>query len=92
MKTRPALHRVDPATAADWLTRSRQAVVSNKVDRYAARMRAGEWDPDLHFNQPVSISPGKLSNGNHRLHAVVQSGCTALMWVKGKPDADDPSS
>ena len=74
--------------ARGWLAKGRQPVVAPKVERYADEMRAGRWDPDLHFQTPIIVSPGKLSNGFHRLNAVVSFGGPVLMWVRGDPDAD----
>ena len=83
---RPVLRRVTPDMAREWLARSRQSrLVRSRVRAFARAMRDGEWDPDRHFRQPIGISPGRLSNGNHRLHAVVEHGEPVLMWVKGEP-------
>ncbi len=80
------LRRVTPDDARAWLARSRQPrLVRSRVDEFARRMRDGDWDPDRHYRQPISVSPNRLSNGNHRLHAVVKYGEPALMWVRGDP-------
>lgn len=50
------------------------------AQRYAADMKAGRWNPDN--PQPIIISDtGKVIDGQHRLHAVIISGCTIPMYV-----------
>lgn len=51
-----------------------------KVRQYAADMAAGRW---THSADMICISPdGLLLNGQHRLHAVVRSGCTITFAVQ----------
>lgn len=50
------------------------------AQRYAADMKAGRWNPDN--PQPIIISDtGKVIDGQHRLHAVIISGCTVPMYL-----------
>lgn len=50
------------------------------AQRYAADMAAGLWNPDN--PQPIIISDtGKVIDGQHRLHAVIISGCTVPMYI-----------
>lgn len=50
------------------------------AQRYAADMAAGLWNTDN--PQPIIISDtGKVIDGQHRLHAVIISGCTVPMYI-----------
>jgi hypothetical protein len=74
---------VTPETAELYLAKksSYQRAVSDKtVKRYAEAMRRGEWmSTPTHC---IGISPdGFVVDGQHRLSAVVQSGCSIEMWV-----------
>lgn len=50
------------------------------VKSYANTMKRGEWRNN--GEDIIFFSNGVLGNGAHRLHAIVQSGCTVLMGVK----------
>lgn len=72
---------VTPQMAADWLKRQydNRPVRDYIVERYAADMKAGRWRMN---GQTISFLPdGRLVNGQHRLHAVILSGCTVAMSV-----------
>ena len=71
---------VTPDKARDYL---RQQSTNRKPDplrikKYGDRMASGEWHlgSALEFNEE-----GKLFNGQHRLFAVVRSGCTVPFLV-----------
>lgn len=50
------------------------------VDAYAEDMRNGKWDSQT--GTAISIDEdGILRDGQHRLSAIVKSGCTIRMWV-----------
>ncbi len=72
---------VTPEMAARWLEGN---VVNRnlriaKVNQYARDMHAGRWTLN---NDAICISPdGQLLNGQHRLKAVVNSGCTIVLLI-----------
>lgn len=64
---------VDPETARDWLNESgtNRKINPEFVDRYADMMKNGQWTlspQGLAFN-----NQGQLLDGQHRLHAVIES-------------------
>lgn len=75
------LETVTPERAKHLLTEANfgnRNLRPHTVSRYTAAIRAGEWRTTP---ETLSMSPeGRLLNGQHRLHAVVQSGtpCTFL--------------
>ncbi len=72
---------IDPDTAMTWLRRNKinRRVSNTAVARYASDMTAGFW-PYTH--QGIAFDRhGYLLDGQHRLHAIVQSGCTIAMQV-----------
>ncbi len=89
MKSVP--EKITPKKAQEWLAqnkdnRPRRPAV---VDRYAAAMKRGEWKMNgesIKFN-----CDGRLIDGQHRLLAIVSSGCTIETYVvRGLPvDAFD---
>jgi hypothetical protein len=51
-----------------------------KIETYATAMKAGQWRPT---REPIEFAEdGTLLNGQHRLHAVIESGVTILNPVK----------
>ena len=73
---------VNPAIAERWLAQNtvNRTVRESKVRQYASDMRAGRW---THSADMICFSPdGLLLNGQHRLHAVVVSGCTITFAVQ----------
>lgn len=78
--------QVDPACAERWLAHN----VSNRrqrpaqIKRISEAMAAGEW---LNTEDPVKFDEdGNLIDGQHRLRAVIRSGCTVEMTVvRGLP-------
>jgi hypothetical protein len=59
------------------------------VRRYAADMRAGRWRRGtVIFVMQVRGGWPVLRDGHHRLHAVVESGCTVPMFVVSGIDPD----
>ena len=72
---------VTPAIAEKWLknNHSNRGISYGKVRMYAEEMRAGKWQLN---GETISISEtGKLKNGQHRLSAVILSGCSVKMMV-----------
>lgn len=72
---------VTPEKAESWLRRGgkNRKLIQTQVDRLAKEMLAGRWALD---GQTVIFdNQGRLLNGQHRLNAVIQSGCTVLMLV-----------
>lgn len=87
MKTRTEV--ITPERAKQLLAlvnpQRQRKVKPNTVQQYAAAMRAGNWIESL---DRIGISEnGELVNGQHRLHAIILSGCTVTMDVAtGVPD------
>lgn len=72
---------VSPDTAKEWLnanTHNRPLRTTN-INRYARDMGTGRWN----FNgEPIQFdTTGRILNGQHRLHAVIQSGTTQKFLV-----------
>ena len=71
--------RITPAIAAEWLTRAtKQRVSASLVEVYARKMREGRWvgECDRRFD-PIRLDwQGRVTDGHHRLHAIVRSGVT----------------
>lgn len=72
---------VSPELASEWLTRntSNRPIREPRVSILARDMRAGRWEmtaETIKFN-----GDGTLLDGQHRLTAVVRSGCTVPMAV-----------
>lgn len=68
--------RISPAVATEWLeTRGdNRKVMQSVVDTYARDMKEERW---LFNGAPIQFDEeGKLLNGQHRLWAVIESGCT----------------
>lgn len=74
--------QVTPELAAQWLEKNHpnnRALREKTVKQYADMMRRGEWQLSP---QGVSFTQsGYLIDGQHRLAAVVKSGCTVPMYV-----------
>ncbi|APA97277.1 hypothetical protein [Nocardia seriolae] len=72
---------ITPHLAAEWLERntSNRPMSRMMVSQLAEAMRRGEW---LHTHQGIAFDTnGALVDGQHRLAAVVKSGCTVRMQV-----------
>src|SRR5690348_17342767 len=79
---------ITPALATDWLTRnpSNRSVSGYTVSRYSADMALGKWEKNP---QPILFNEaGELRDGQHRLRAVVQSGCSVWMFVYRGPEVE----
>lgn len=75
------VYDVTPEIAAKWLERNtrNRTLRMSVINRYAADMKAGRWQisPDaIGFD-----TAGTCVNGQHRLWAVFESGCTVQMMV-----------
>lgn len=80
-KYKAAFVFVDAAIAERWLGANHQNRNLNRrlVDRYKADMAAGDW---TFTGEAVKFSDnGKLLDGQHRLHAIVETGASVLMLV-----------
>ena len=61
-----------------------------KVDALLAELKADNWQPNLHRNQPVKLSAeGQLLNGNHRTEAIARYGKTVEVWIWRNPSGDN---
>lgn len=73
---------VTPELAAQWLEEANvrnRPLSQTRVDQYAREMAEGRWRAT---NQGIGFgADGRLYDGQHRLWAVVQSGCTVRMLV-----------
>ena len=72
---------VTPEIARNWLVKNRnnfRQLDRRRVDKYAKEMKLGNW---MQTGQGVIFSGGQLIDGQHRLEAVVKSGCTVNMLV-----------
>ena len=71
---------VTPKMAEEWLKKNRcnRKVRLLTVQKYAHSMRNGQWHPN---HQGVAFSKKRLLDGQHRLLAIVESGCTILLQV-----------
>ena len=79
---------VDPDRAARWLTMNdgNRILRSRLVQKYARDMKAGQWRmtaESINFDWN-----GRLIEGQHRLHAIVQSGVTLTLHVVHGLDPD----
>lgn len=77
-----SLEEITPEDGASLLERvdPRQRRISQRVvDCFAKDMLRGQWRLN---HQPIAINAaGEIIDGQHRLWAVVQSGCSIQMWV-----------
>jgi hypothetical protein len=80
---------IDPKTAALYLEsmEGNRSVRQARVDYYAAQMKAGLWRPT---HQGIAFdSGGHLIDGQHRMWAIVESGCTVLIMVSRGVSPED---
>ncbi|MBI1338293.1 MAG: hypothetical protein GC164_15225 [Phycisphaera sp.] len=83
-RTEPTVHRVhiDPDQAFRWLDQhntNNRKVSQKYVERLARDMTEGRW---VLTNNGISFGPdGTLLDGQHRLWAIIESGCTIEMFV-----------
>lgn len=81
---------VTPEMARDLLPRnkSNRRLEQRRVDSYADDMRNDRWNDAV--AEPIHIAKdGTLLNGQHRLHAVIQSGCSVKMQLMTGMDPRD---
>lgn len=73
---------VTPDLAALWLEyrMPNRRLIESVVDKYANDMLSGSWHEN-HFQGIAFTREGKLLDGQHRLAAIVKSGCSILMKV-----------
>lgn len=74
------IEKITPARAEELLklNTGNRKINNLRVSGYADQMRRGQWKLT---HQGISISPKKLGDGQHRLKAVIASGCTVEMVV-----------
>ena len=72
---------ITPEVARDWLRFAdvQRTLRKTRVARYAEDMRAGRWGEDI--TPVVFDTNGNLANGQHRLHAIAESGVAQTLWV-----------
>lgn len=82
---------VDPDTARRWLGRnlSNRNIRNRVVMLYARDMSSGRWH--LTGEAIKFAKDGRLLDGQHRLQAVIESGCTVAMFVVRGLDDDSQS-
>ena len=76
---------VTPRLAELWMgdPSGRQKVERAKVTRFVDMMRGGDWTVDA---EPVRVgSSGRVRDGWHRLHAVVEHGDPVVVAVLVEP-------
>lgn len=80
-KPSPSIVHVTPEIAERWLAGNtvNRNLRSTAVRQYAADMVAGRWT--LTGDALCFAPDGKLLNGQHRLSAIIASGCTVPMLV-----------
>ena len=77
----PIKMTITPEMAAEMLiyNTDNRPVSSGAVKHYAEQMKAGEWRETF---APIQFSDkGRLIDGQHRLQAIVDSGCAIVAWV-----------
>ncbi len=80
---------ITPEIAREWLenTRINRSRRGDRVTAYARDMRNGQWRP---VGDPIRRDRlGNLIDGQHRLAAIVDSGCTIPMIVVDNLEPDD---
>ena len=86
-KVTAAVETVTPARAEEWLGKntSNRNMRFRVVSAYARDMQNGAWQLT---GEPVKFSAnGRLLDGQHRLHAVVEAGVPVdMLVVRGLPD------
>jgi len=77
----PVKMTITPELAAEMLTynTSNRPLSKHTVKSYAAQMSLGQWHDTF---MPIQFSDmGRLIDGQHRLQAIVDSGCAVSAWV-----------
>jgi hypothetical protein len=77
---------VTPDMARLWLQKNKQnrAINATRVKMYAKEMRSGKWF--LHHQGIAFYEDGGFADGQHRLAAIIESGCSVPMTVtRGLP-------
>jgi hypothetical protein len=80
---------INPTTAAQYLEsmEGNRAVRQSRVDFYAAQMRAGLW---RETHQGIAFDHQlHMIDGQHRMWAIVESGCTIRIMVTRGVNAED---
>lgn len=83
----PVKMMITPELAAEMLiyNTGNRPVSSGQVKHYAEQMKTGEWRDTFIMIQ--FSDNGRLIDGQHRLQAIVDSGCAVPAWVAfGAPD------
>jgi hypothetical protein len=80
------LESITPSKAKKMMEKSSESKFVNRaptnsfISRYAGDMEKGHWQPNTGETIKVTTD-GIVIDGNHRLHAIVQSGVTVKVWV-----------
>ena len=72
---------VTPEMAARWLSNNphNRRINEARVNELCEKIRSGKWKP----SPPIEVfDTGRLWNGQHRLTAIVQTGCAVEMRVR----------
>ena len=72
---------VTPEMAGRWLADNphNRAIRKERVDELCEKIRSGKWK----LNPPIEVfDTGRLWNGQHRLTAIVQTGCAVELRVR----------
>jgi hypothetical protein len=87
----PTLMRFTPSMAKEYLdqtdTRCQRPVNRTHVNALARKMEAGEFNGQRSNDMIMIGRGGNIINGQHRAHAIVQSGIAQDVWVR--LDVDD---
>jgi hypothetical protein len=86
----PAIQRVHitPELARVWMGfgTPRQPIDVPKMNKFAADMKSGRWQDNRPDETWISFDhAGRLTNGHHRLRAIVKSGTAVEFWVRNRP-------
>lgn len=83
--------KVTPELAKEFLGRNYagQRIVKNpKVKEFARDMKEGRWDENI-WNPIRFTTDGTLIDGQYRLNAVIESGCTIWMGIQRNLSTED---
>lgn len=75
--------QVTPEAAAEWVKRSVNGAPlrPETVTALAEQMKAGKWEERSDEHDVTFDTFGDLVGGQHRVHAVIESGCTVPMRI-----------
>jgi hypothetical protein len=85
---RGEVRHITPSVAREFLktNKKNRRVVASRIERLATAMRNGEWV----ISQPLMFNcDGTLIDGQHRCHAIVESGVTVPMLILHGFDSEE---